>query len=644
VTPAIVAHLWQSTLFAGAAWLVTLALRTDRAQVRYCVWFTASAKFLIPFSLLIGLGALVPHRAVAPSVRTEWMAALQEISPPLALPATAEDVAITGAATSHGYFAPSAFAFWVCGFLGITICWLLRWRRVHAMRSSARVVSVRTGLKIPVPVMSAPDVIEPGVYGLLRPVLLLPEGIAEQVTPGQLDAILTHELCHVRRMDNLTATIHMVVQAIFWFHPLTWWIGARLVDERERACDEEVLSLGCRPSVYAESILTVCKLYLSAPLACVSGVTGANLKKRIESIMRNDVIRKLNLTKTVILTVAGIASLAVPIVVGVMNAPLLTGQALPASVDSGSTSRPEFEVASIRPAGPMNVRGGGGGISERAGIPGRCVQKVTLDQGRLDIRCYSLGKLMWAWAFGIPPARLAGTAWMGDSASDWTGGQKFDISAKLPDGASRDQVPAMLQNLLTTRFKLITHREYMEQPVYALIAAKGGPTVAPASQNGDTLAAAANPLGGGPMNMNGVSFYGERIPNPSGGGSQIVTMNSPRMGTVRDSDSGSPKHIRRFEAPSITFAGIADLLTIIGIGPEPVIDLTGEKGRHQVVLEMSMAELEALLKDGMRDDIQSAELKAAQDGLKKLGLHLERRKAPIEVLVVDHLEKAPTEN
>jgi uncharacterized protein (TIGR03435 family) len=103
--------------------------------------------------------------------------------------------------------------------------------------------------------------------------------------------------------------------------------------------------------------------------------------------------------------------------------------------------------------------------------------------------------------------------------------------------------------------------------------------------------------------------------------------------------------MRRFEAPSITFAGIADLLTIMNIGePEPVIDLTGEKGRYRVVLEMAMAEFEAVLKDGMRDELQSVRLKAARDGLKKLGLQLEPRKAPIEVLVVDHLEKAATEN
>ena len=59
----------------------------------------------------------------------------------------------------------------------------------------------------------------------------------------------------------------MLVEAMFWFHPLVWWIGARLVEERERACDEEVLSLGSEPRVYAEGILNVCKLYVESPLA-----------------------------------------------------------------------------------------------------------------------------------------------------------------------------------------------------------------------------------------------------------------------------------------------------------------------------------------------------------------------------------------
>jgi uncharacterized protein (TIGR03435 family) len=205
-------------------------------------------------------------------------------------------------------------------------------------------------------------------------------------------------------------------------------------------------------------------------------------------------------------------------------------------------------------------------------------------------------------------------------------------------------VPAMLQNLLTNRFKLTTHREYREQPVYALAAAKGGLIVKSGSQNAEALNAAADLQASGPMNMNGVQFYGTRVPNPDG--SQVLIMNSPRMGTVRNSDSGSSNYIRKFEAPSITFEGLADLLTIAGITSEPVVNVTGGTGRYSIVFEMSMAEVEALLRAGERveADIQSAQLKAAGGGLKKLGLELDQRKAPVEVLVVDHLEKAPTEN
>ena len=66
--------------------------------------------------------------------------------------------------------------------------------------------------------------------------------------------------------------LHMLVEALFWFHPLVWWLGARLVDERERACDEEVLRLGSDPQIYAESILKICEFYLESPLLCAQVV------------------------------------------------------------------------------------------------------------------------------------------------------------------------------------------------------------------------------------------------------------------------------------------------------------------------------------------------------------------------------------
>ena len=181
----IAAHVWQSTFFACAAWLVALSLRANQAQVRYWVWFTASTKFLIPFSWLVGLGALVPHRA-APAVGTEWMTAVEEFSQPFTFPAAATRVARVAGVTENGYFEVAVWALWACGFAAIAICWSLRWRRVHALRRSARVFSVSTTLEIPVPVTSVPDLVEPGVFGVLRPVLLLPECIAERLDNTQL--------------------------------------------------------------------------------------------------------------------------------------------------------------------------------------------------------------------------------------------------------------------------------------------------------------------------------------------------------------------------------------------------------------------------------------------------------------------------
>jgi beta-lactamase regulating signal transducer with metallopeptidase domain len=97
------------------------------------------------------------------------------------------------------------------------------------------------------------------------PVILRPHGVAERLFGAELDAIMAHEICHLRRRDNALAAAHMLVEALFWFYPLVWWLGARLNAERELACDESVLASGKSPQVYAEAILKICKLYLHSP-------------------------------------------------------------------------------------------------------------------------------------------------------------------------------------------------------------------------------------------------------------------------------------------------------------------------------------------------------------------------------------------
>jgi beta-lactamase regulating signal transducer with metallopeptidase domain len=76
----------------------------------------------------------------------------------------------------------------------------------------------------------APSLLEPGLVGIFRPVILLPEGIDTRLSQTEIDAVLAHEICHLQRRDNLTAALHMLVEALFWFHPLVWWLGA----QRER--------------------------------------------------------------------------------------------------------------------------------------------------------------------------------------------------------------------------------------------------------------------------------------------------------------------------------------------------------------------------------------------------------------------------
>ncbi len=90
---------------------------------------------------------------------------------------------------------------------------------------------------------------------------------------------------HVERRDNLWAALHLIVEAMFWFYPLVWWMESTLISERERACDEEVVRRGGEPDVYAEGILKVCEHYLQSPQLCVAGVSGSDLRKRIDLIM-----------------------------------------------------------------------------------------------------------------------------------------------------------------------------------------------------------------------------------------------------------------------------------------------------------------------------------------------------------------------
>jgi TonB family protein len=157
---------------------------------------------------------------------------------------------------------------------------------------------------------------EPGVIGIRSPVLIWPQHLTAGLTDTHIEAIVAHEVCHIVRRDNMLALVQIIVSAIFWFHPLVWWISARLVDERERACDERVLAAGHCPGTYAESILRTCQLCLTSPLVNVSGVTGGHLKTRIVRIMKNTPSAQLGVGKKIALVMAALLTAFVPLVGG----------------------------------------------------------------------------------------------------------------------------------------------------------------------------------------------------------------------------------------------------------------------------------------------------------------------------------------
>jgi bla regulator protein blaR1 len=491
--PDLVPHLIQSTLFAGVPWLLALALRKNRAHVRFWLYFTASMKFLVPFAVLISIGSLLPKPAAPPSATARWADVVGRFAEYTTVPSIGQASAI-GASPEFDWQA-AAFALWFCGFAAISACWLLRWRRMRALCISASPVGMAP--QFPVPIKSAAGLMEPGVFGISRQVLLLPEGITERLSAEEFGAILAHEWCHVRRRDNLTAAMHMSVQAIFWFHPIVWWLGARMIHERERACDEEVLRLGNRPRVYAAGILNVCRRYVESPLPCVSGVTGSNLKRRLEAILAGRNARKLGYPKIAALTLAAAATVGLPVAIGLMHPRPIRAQTPPQSAP-----KPRFDVASIKPCQPGDGPGRGGrDAGANRGIDPELPEGVggyfRASPGRLDVTCASMLTMIDVAYLGHGSPLLnnvSGPMHQGHIAGipKWALSARYTIHAETEDpvskgptkfvpGPGRGYPPAatllygtMLQSLLEDRFQLKLHRETEEAALYALTVAKGG--------------------------------------------------------------------------------------------------------------------------------------------------------------------------
>jgi bla regulator protein BlaR1 len=609
--PALGDHLWQSTLFAVVTGLLTLLLKKNHARARYWLWLAASIKFLIPFSLLVGIGTRLAWSGSPVRTNADLYFALEEVGRPFTETATPVSSGVLPATVypSLVYLLPVLLVtMWLFGFVAVLAAWYVRWqkmsaaireavplqqgREVEALRRIERMAGIPRRIKILLSSVS----LEPGVFGIVRPVLVWPEGISKHLEDAHVEAIVAHEVWHVRRRDNLAATIHLVVEAIFWFHPLVWWLGARLVAERERACDEDVLELGSDRQIYAESILKTCEFCVGSPLACVSGITGADLKKRIVHIMTQRVGSKLDFRKKLLLGVAGLVAVALPLVFGLLSA--TPGQA-ESQASNTAASAPAYEVASIKP--------------DKSGDP-RFKVMASPDGLSANTTLQMLIRL----AYGVEDNQISG-------APNWVNSDKYEIEAKM-DSATADSVrklsedqrdPArghMLQELLVDRFKLTLHRETKELPVYLLVVAKNGPKLQeakPGEPDGDGI---KGPDGRSAVGGHFVRMGRGQLNGHSLGMADIVRLFSQQLGRT-------------------------------------VVDKTGLTGNYDFTLQWAPDESQGPRfkqpagGQGAGDSAppESSGLSIFTAIQEQLGLKLESQKGLVEILVIDHVEK-PSDN
>lgn len=299
-----------------------------------------------------------------------------------------------------------------------------------------------------------------------------------------------------------------------------------------------------------------------------------------------------------------------------------------------------FEVASIKPSAPLDV--GKMAASMQAGQMPRLGAHV--DPQRAEYSYMTLKQLI-ANAYGVKGYQVQGP--------DWLDTERFDIEAKIPDGVSQDNAPLMLQALLADRFKLTAHRETKDRPVLALVVGKNGPKMQEEK--------AAPP----PLDLNAPLNPGEtQVDTPDGparmsiGQNGQATVNMGTKGSITYKANPTTMAIQ-LDAHSVTMAGFADMLSQfaqMGGGGRQVVDMTGLKGNYDLAFDFPIQDLLNMMRSagiGLPPGAAMPQTEGApepggtstlNESVEALGLKLEPRNAPVEDVIVDHMEKAPTDN
>jgi uncharacterized protein (TIGR03435 family) len=454
----LIHFIWQGAVIASLYWIARIF--ATKPQTRYLIACAAlSLLVAIPITTFINAGTPAGSPSIAQisqPVRSEWSTTpAAPIAPSISLPIAAMPWIVIVWCTGAGLLSlrlifESIFA----GRLKSATVWPVpqEWNlRLHQLAERIGVspyISFRMSTRTPVPC----------VIGWLRPVILLPVGMLAGLPADQVEAVLAHEIAHIRRHDYLVNLLQRLAEAILFYHPAVWWISREIRREREHCCDDIAVSLTGDPILYAEALADLETSRTSSRHTALAATNGS-LPARLSRLLGISPPR----ANSAELPAIGVAA-ALILMIGAV---VLAQQAGP---------KPSFEAASITLSPP-----------EFAGFQSHA------QGGRYTALTASVRDLI-AWAYGVLNFQIAG-------GPGWASTTHYNISAKMDVATSPVQLRQMLQTLLADRFGLRFHHVTRNHSGYALTIDKNGPKLSESKIPGPGLGFGRGRLNGRGANM-----------------------------------------------------------------------------------------------------------------------------------------------
>ena len=489
--------VWQGTLIALAT-AVALRLLQDRGpHGRYAIACAGLALMLTAPLVTAALLATTDRapvsvtRSDAPEGSRSWSGDLKVrvIDAPSAAGGTASPAAadvtrtLAGLGIEVNVLLSSIVGLWLGGVALLFLHGAGGYRRVRQLHrvamleatsrwsQSGRRIAARLGLSRVIRIVDSASVDTPTVIGWMQPVILLPIAALANLSPAQVDAILAHELAHVRRHDFTVNVLQTLVETLLFYHPGVWWLSRRIRSERENCCDDIAVEVCGDPYVYAAALTEIAAAGISSqPLAVAA--TGGSLLTRVRRLLdvKADATRDAGIRRaTSALVVTGIV-LTLVVAAGSLQLFSMAQRAESSSERTGFGPRDLNRLVGFQLLpGPPRYPGDD--------PPDAHSWPVRVGDGSRDMSIVGFtARNLIRDAYGLPDVSVEGTpAWMDGETFDLT--IPSDVPIVVDDrsdpGAVNGAIRAYLEGVLNLRW----HIEEREFPAFALV--RTGPSLGP---------------------------------------------------------------------------------------------------------------------------------------------------------------------